>query len=340
MVDSAFEPRAQPGLSRVSYVDPREVWGHEAHDLTPWLLDNADVLSETLGIDLELTTSEHPVGGFSLDLVGRDLTNDAVLIVENQLAGTDHDHLGKLLTYTAGTAANTIVWIATGFREEHRQALDWLNENTGEDVRFFGIVMQVVEIYGSPRAPLLKLVVEPNDWQKHVRAATHSGRLEGKGAHYVEFWRRFLEVVKARYPGWTRATKPSSANWMWMTSPIAGAQISSSFAQGRRLRHELYIDSGDGERNLAIFQALLARRGELETLYGRPLEFEELPAKRACRVADYADGDVTDTGRHDEFIAWFIDAGERLRRALAGIDMTLPVVPTFADVDVRSDVGP
>jgi hypothetical protein len=324
MTDLNLETGAQPSLGRLVYVDPREVWTHEAQDLTPWLLQNADVLAETLGIDLELTASEHPVGGFSLDLVGRDLTNDAVLIVENQLEGTDHDHLGKLLTYTAGTAASTIVWIATSFREEHRQALDWLNENTGEDVRFFGIVMQVVEIHGSPRAPLLKLVVEPNDWQKHVRAATHSGRLEGKGAYYVEFWRKFLDAVKSRHPNWTRATKPNSANWFSMTSPISGAQISSSFSQGGRLRHELYIDSGDGEQNLAIFNSLLAQRESLEAAYGRPLEFEELTGRRACRVADYTGGDVTETDRHDEFIEWFIDAGERLRRALGSLEAAPP----------------
>lgn len=319
MTDGLVPPTPTPSLSRLAYVDPREVWKHEAHDLTPWLLSNHDALAETLGIDLELTASEHPVGGFSLDLVGRDLSNDAVLIVENQLAGTDHDHLGKLLTYTAGTAASTIVWIATSFREEHRQALDWLNENTGEDVRFFGIVMQVVEIQGSPRAPLLKLVVEPNDWQKHVRAATHSGRLEGKAAYYVEFWRRFLDTLRARHPGWTRAVRPNSANWFSMSAPIAGAAFSSSFAQGGRLRHELYIDSGDGERNLEIFNELLSRRDALEASYGGALEFDELMGRRACRIADYSSGEVTETDRHDEFINWFIDAGERLRRALSAV---------------------
>jgi Domain of unknown function (DUF4268) len=274
---------------------------------------------------------EHPVGGFSLDLVGRDLTNDTVLIVENQLEGTNHDHLGKLLTYAAGTAASTIVWIATAFREEHRQALDWLNENTGEDVRFFGIVMQVVEIHGSLRAPLLKLVVEPNDWQKHVRAATHSGRLEGKGAYYVEFWGKFLDSVKAKHPSWTRATKPGSANWFSMTSVIPGAQVSCSFSQGGRLRHELYIDGGDGEANLTTFNTLLAQRGDLEAIYGRPLQFDELAGKRACRIADYTEGDVTDADRHDEFIAWFVDAGERLRAALAAADLTPATVASGSE---------
>src|SRR2546423_984150 len=107
-------------LSRLQPLDPREVWVHEAHDFTPWLLANADALADVLGIDIELTAAEHPVGTFSLDLVGRDLTNSCVLMVENQLTATDHGHLGQLLTYAAGTGARTIVWMATSFREEHR----------------------------------------------------------------------------------------------------------------------------------------------------------------------------------------------------------------------------
>jgi hypothetical protein len=68
-------------LGRLERIDPRLVWPHEAHDMTPWLLNNADVLSDVLGIDLELSAAEHPVGAFSLDLIGRDLTHDCVLIV-------------------------------------------------------------------------------------------------------------------------------------------------------------------------------------------------------------------------------------------------------------------
>jgi len=143
-------------LGRLELVDPRLVWKNEAYDLTPWLLENSELLGEALGIDLEFEAAEHPVGGFSLDLVGRDITNDAVLVVENQLEGTDHSHLGQVLTYAAGTAASTIVWIATSFREEHRQALDWLNENTGEDTHFFGIEIQVGQIGDSARAPSSK----------------------------------------------------------------------------------------------------------------------------------------------------------------------------------------
>jgi hypothetical protein len=306
-------------LGKLEHVDPRIVWVHEAHDFTPWLLANADRLAEALGIDLELEAAEHAVGGYSLDLVGRDITNDAVLIVENQLAGTDHSHLGQVLTYAAGTGAATIVWIATSFREEHRQALDWLNESTGEETHFFGIELQVVKIGESANAPLFNVVAQPNDWQKQVRASTRTGAVTEKGALYLEFWRRFLERVHAEHPDWTRARAAQPHNWFEMKSAIEGASFSHAFAQNDRLRVELYIDSGDGQRNLEIFEQLRSREKEIEQEYGGDLSWEELPARRACRIAAYKDGGCTvlDVDRHEEFIDWLLSAGARFRKALS-----------------------
>lgn len=142
-----------PQLGKLQPVEAKSVWAHEAHDFTPWLLENADALADVLGIDLELTINEHPVGGFSLDLLGKDLTHNCVLVVENQLVGTDHSHLGQLLTYAAGTEAATVVWVAAGFREEHRQALDWLNDLAGYRARFFGLEVRAVRIGDSARSP-------------------------------------------------------------------------------------------------------------------------------------------------------------------------------------------
>lgn len=308
-------------LGRMESVEIRSVWEHEARDFTPWLLEHADHLAETLGIDLELEESEYPVGGFALDLVGRDLTNDAVLIVENQLEGTDHNHLGQILTYAAGTDASSIVWISTSFREEHRQAIDWLNEQTREDVRFFGIEVSVVRIGSSLPAPLFTLVAEPNDWQKQVRTATKSGRVGTKSTLYQGFWTKYLERLRSEHPDWSRARTPSNQNWMNFPSPVKGTGINPSFAQGARLRHEIYIDTGDKARNDAIFEHFAEQRDEFEAEYGRSLEWEALPNARACRIADYKnDADVTYEDQHDEFISWFIDAGVRLRRALGVID--------------------
>lgn len=308
-----------PTLGQLTALDPRTVWAHEAHHFTPWLLDNAASLGAVLGIDLELSAAEHPVGGFALDLLGRDLTNDCVLIVENQLTTTDHGHLGQLLTYAAGTDAGTVIWLATAFREEHRRALDLLNDLGGEAVRFFGVEIGVVKIGDSSPAPLFKLRAQPNDWHAMVASAAKTNSQQaGKAALYQSFWGRFIERVKLQQPGWTNAHKPPAANWFSMPSQFKGGPYySASFAQGGKLRSELYIDYGDAEQNTALFSSLLSRREVTEERYGAPLTWEELPEKRACRIADYADGDVSNEQHADAYIDWLIDSGARLRSALS-----------------------
>lgn len=305
-------------LSRISPVDPRAVWTNEARDLTPWLLANADVLADVMGIDLELSIAEHPVGPFSLDLLGRDLTNDCVLIVENQLTPTDHDHLGKLITYAAGTDARTVVWLAPTFREEHRQALDLLNDLGGERVRFFGVELRVVRIGESAAAPLLELRAQPNDWHAQLSAAASTGsRSGGKTSAYAAFWARFLERIRTEHPDWSRAQKPSTANWFAMPCPFKGGPYYAfSFAQGGRLRSELYIDFADPTRAGALYEALLQRRSIIEAEYGAELSWEELPERRASRIAVYSDGDVLEGAAHDDYISWFFETGARLRRAV------------------------
>lgn len=138
----------------------------------------------------------------------------------------------------------------------------------------------------------------------------------------MQFWQRFLERVHAEYPSWTKARRTGPENWYELKSPITGCGLNPSFAQHDRLRHELYIDTGDGERNMEIFNALHGQKDQLEAAYGGPLTWEELSGRRACRIADYRDGcSVVETERHDEFINWFLDCGARLRRALNTVEL-------------------
>ena len=167
------------GTGRLTAVDPRVVWPREAQDFTPWLLEHADSLADVLGIDLELTANEHPVGGFAQDLIGKDVTNGCVLIVENQLTVTNHVHLGQLLTYAAGTDTATIVWIAMSFREEHRQAVDWLNSLEGEDARFFGIEIGAVRVGESPASAA-----------SHAHGCFAGGQRELSGGHVGHLYSR------------------------------------------------------------------------------------------------------------------------------------------------------
>jgi hypothetical protein len=311
-------------LSKLVQLDPREVWTHEAHDFTPWLLANADALGEILGIDIELTANEHPVGGFALDLIGRDLTNDCVLIVENQLTITDHNHLGQVLTYAAGTSAETIVWMATDFREEHRQVLDWLNALAEGNTRFFGIEIGAVRIDDSPAAPLFKLRAQPNDWAAQIAVAAKGvNQATGQGAFYVQFWERFLERVQVEHPNWTNAKKAGQQNWFTMPCPFKGGPAyDTEFAAGGKLRSGLYLDfERDGDAVQVLYEFLLERKDQIEGAYEGPLSWEELPGRRASRIADYALGDVSNVEEHDAYIDWFFDTSSRLRAAVDGPGM-------------------
>ncbi len=157
-------------VGRLEYIPARRVWSHEALAFTPWLLDNEDVLASVLGMpQLRLSAAEHPVGGYNLDLIGTDEATGEAVIVENQLESSDHGHLGQLLTYAGGTDPTTVVWIAPAFRAEHRAALEWLNARTDSRTRFFAVQLEVVRIGESLPAPMLTLVVQPNDWEKVVK---------------------------------------------------------------------------------------------------------------------------------------------------------------------------
>ncbi len=313
-----FANREPPHLGRLEPLDPRSVWGHEARDFTPWLLNNADALADALGLDIELTAAEHPVGPFFLDVIGRDLTNDCVLIVENQLSPTDHDHLGKLVTYAANLDAGTVIWMAPEFREEHRQALSFLNQLAGENARFFGVEIAVVRIGDSAPAPLFKLAAEPNEFHAQASSAARvsSQDISGKPALYAAFWEQFLERVHLEHPEWTRARKAPAQNWFTMPSPFSSScPYSFSFSQGG-LRCELYLDSLDPNQVRDLFERLHQQKETIEASFGAPLQWEELPGRRASRIAAYLPGDVTRADEHRTYVDWFISTSARFRTAL------------------------
>lgn len=308
-------------FGRLERIDIRDIWKHEAHDFTPWLLDNADRLAEALQIQLELRAAEHPVGDFSLDLIGRDLTNDCELIVENQLGATDHGHLGQLMTYAAGTKAQTIVWIAPEFREEHREALRWLNDIAGEKARFFGVEVSVVRIGDSLPAPLFELRAEPNEWTSIVsREARPASERESQHRSY---WQRFLPEFARRHPDWRFGKQNGKNAWYILSSPYRYCRLVVGFVSNRRLMAELYIDSGDREKNLTILERLQAAKADIDVAFGGELEWQELTNRRACRIVSYGEGSVSEVDRYPEFIEWMIDTHARMRRALEAANVDL-----------------
>ena len=280
-------------FDKIQKVDPRSIWKHEAHDFTPWLADNITELGESIGIELEVTEQEADVGGFSLDILAKDLGRNANVIIENQLAITDHDHLGKLLTYASGYNADIIIWLSTEMREEHRQALDWLNQRTDSNTDFFGVVVEVIKIGDSRPALQFKVIVSPNEWQKSKKKQSNTASSE-KSERYREYFQDLLDTLREAYR-FTSAKKGQPQNWYTFSSGNKQFVYGHSFAQGSRVRTEIYIDAGDFDKNKAFFDKLLAEKESIETELGQKVEWERLDNKRACRIAIYRSGSIEDS---------------------------------------------
>ena len=240
-------------LANIEQVDLREVWPSEPSDFTPWLADNISALGTALGLELEMRQLEAEVGGYSLDILASDLNRDRPVVIENQLEATDHDHLGKLLTYAAGFDANVVVWLTREFRDEHRQALDWLNQRTGEDTLFFGVVVELWKIDNSRPAPHFNLVAAPNDWRKESVAPPP--KPSEKGERYRAFFQTLIDTLRERHQ-FTKGRRAQPQNWYTFVSGDRRFRYGANFTAAGHARVEVYIDSGDASENRVLFDAL------------------------------------------------------------------------------------
>ncbi|MEJ7591282.1 MAG: DUF4268 domain-containing protein [Planctomycetaceae bacterium] len=222
------------------------------------------------------------LGPYRADIVCKDTTDGSLVLIENQLEKTDHTHLGQLMTYAAGLDAVTIVWIAERFTEEHRAALDWLNEITSEKVSFFGLEIELWRIGNSPIAPKFNVVSKPNDWTKGgggggagTVVITETKQLQ------LEYWRAFREVLAER----KSRLKPQKAYPQhWINVSIGRANFHMSaivHIAEERIAVELYIQGPDAKRH---FKRLEEDKAEIEQKIGQQLDWRELPEREASRI--------------------------------------------------------
>lgn len=184
-------------LATLKKIDLRDVWGHEAFGFTRWLSepDNLTLLSDEIGVEIKLVQTEANVGRFNVDILAEEENSGRKIIIENQLEDTNHDHLGKIITYASGYDAEIIIWIVRDFREEHQKAIDWLNEHTDENISFFLIKVELWQIEDSKPAPKFDIVVSPNEWAKTIKNTTASGELTNTKLQQLEFWTKFKAFV-------------------------------------------------------------------------------------------------------------------------------------------------
>jgi len=278
-------------FGKLKKLNLREIWQNEATNFTPWLAKNINELSEALGMQLELRQQEAGVGDFSLDLLAFDLGTNRTVVIENQITKTDHDHLGKVITYASGYDASVIIWIAESFREEHRQALEWLNQITDAGAEFFGVVVEVLQIDESKPAYNFNPIVFPNEWRKNKVSSNSEVSLKMEA--YQNYFQLLIDELRDKH-NFTNARKAQPASWYSFASGFRGITYGINFAQGSRTRVELYIALNDAETNKRIFDLLYKENNIIEGEIGSDLEWERLDDRQSCRIAMYRNGSIDD----------------------------------------------
>lgn len=284
-----------PTLGTLKKLPVREAWKGEASLFTPWLRDNCDLLAKELGIDMIATGTEVAVGKFAVDIQGKD-ARERPIIIENQLEPTDHGHLGQLLTYAGGLDAATIIWVAPQFREEHRQAIDWLNQKTVDGVDFFAVEVELLQIDDSAPAPHFRVVAQPNSWTKRTRRKATDEASSEKAARRIEFLSNVLETTKSKRSDLTNASRVSNPSAFWFSAGRAGFYFGWYFNSQGNVRVELTIDNGNLEENLWFFDQLKLTEAELGTQLGMPLQWLRKETQKLQRIIAHGPTDAVIDG--------------------------------------------
>ena len=282
---------AEPELGKLTREHPRVVWANEAQDFTPWLEEHIDLLGEALAIDMESLDSEVAVGAFSLDLLAKEAASDRIVIIENQLEQTDHDHLGKLLAYAAGLDARIIVWISSNVRDEHREAIHWLNEHTTSEVAFFAVELEVLRIDDSLPALRFNAVVQPSDFQRELAKTTRERSDKEKA--YSAFYTELVAEVELTLPGFF-TTRPEfyHGNWLYSRTRHYGFSIQTWFDARSRFRVALRIEMPDKSLNNAAFEELETRREAIEAEVGERLTWDAQPQNKSALIFASRNGSI------------------------------------------------
>lgn len=296
-------------LGKIQHVDLRDAWSIEP-EFTKWLAEesNLEALSEELGLDLVLIQIEANVGDFHVDILAEETGTGVKAIIENQLETTDHDHLGKLITYASGHGAGYIVWIFKEIREEHRQAIDWLNEHTADDVNIFAVKLELWQIEGSKPAPKFDVVCRPNEWAKAVKSSSGRGEPSERNLRQLEFWTALRRFGEGRYAD-IRFQAPRAQAYMDIAIGSSNAHIAMVIrTQKKRMSCELYIPD-DKE----LFDALFEQREAIEKEIGTALDWQRLENAKASRVVLSSEFDIGVADQEKYFI-WLLERAAVLKK--------------------------
>ena len=294
-------------LGKLTEVNVRELWKHEQYDFSAWLAkeENISLLGDAIGLELEVESQEKNVGPFRADILARDLTSNHYVLIENQLEQTNHNHLGQIMTYAAGLDAFSIIWIAKSFTEEHRAALDWLNRITEENINFFGIEIEVIQIGDSLPAPQFKVVAKPNDWSKSVRSSASTGELTDTKLKQQQYWTEFKEYVEKNGSPF-KVQKPSPQHWTNIALGRSNFYLSLTVnSQSHIICINLEIGGARAKEHFDKLRDLYEE--DSKEHISADIEWLRLDDRKSCMVKLSKSFNFTDESSRDDQFAWFVE---------------------------------
>ena len=294
-------------LGELKKVALREIWKHEEYDFSKWLADekNIDLLSTEINIELVNIRTEAPSGRYSVDIVAEEEGTGRKIIIENQLEITNHDHLGKIITYASGYDAEIVIWLVKDYQEEHKQAIDWLNENTNSKLNFFLIRIELWQIDNSAVAPKFYIISQPNDWAKALKENKRDGQLTDTKMMQLDFWNKFKsysEDLKSQL----KLRKAQPQHWYDISYGNSTSHISLTInTQNNMIGCEIYIpDSKE------TFEYLKTNKDTIENEIGKKLAWMDLNGKKASRIKLSKEADLENQEKWDEYFGWMKSTAE------------------------------
>lgn len=268
-------------LGKIKEVDIRSVWAHEQYDFSKWLAEeeNIQTLGDTLNLSLTDVNTEQFVGSYRCDIICKDELTGKSVLIENQLEQTNHDHLGKIITYASGLDASVVVWIVANAREEHASAIEWLNKHTDDDVSFFLLEVHAYTIGDSDPAPMFKIIEQPNDFVKMVKTVAQKGELNETQNKRLQFWTEFNDVLEQRGKPFNKR-KATADHWYSIAVGSSQCHISIDLVnKEHRIRVGMWIDD-----NKDLFDEWLTHKDEIEATAGIKYDWDRLDNKKAAVI--------------------------------------------------------
>lgn len=299
-------------LGKIEKIDDlHTVWKHESRDFSKWLSEdeNLEMLGDTVGIKIILDERESSVGNFYVDLYAVEEGTDKKIIIENQLEETNHDHLGKIITYASGKGADTIIWIVKRARDEHKQAIEWLNRHTDENINFFLIEIELWKIGESLPAVKFNVVERPNDWIKNMKV---EDSLSETKKLQLKFWQIFKEYAlsKAEFKKIFSLRKANPQHWYNLSVGNSSLHIQLSVnTQKNCISAGIYVDD-DKE----LFEKLKLYKIEIEKHIGQEMEWRV--ATKDCHIVVVHSGNIKKKSSWNSQFEWLCGTALKLKEII------------------------